>query len=94
MYAAAIKINLQKSKLDVLADAIRAIDTQIFDLQRLSLVTDINRGLVELDQAGCQAKISKIIDLEYQKELMSLELTLKTLTFEKYFNDKVADVKA
>ena len=68
-----------------LQEDIESIDDKIFDLTDFSLKTDVNKGLKKLTKEDCQTIFEEVIKLEVEKQMLTLELKLKTEAFENLF---------
>jgi len=84
-YVSSVKRNIQRDVIDALTAKKEKIDDELFELKNFSLETDANRGVVEMKREDVEKRFRKIIDLEYELKLVSLELTAKQESFEKYF---------
>ena len=85
-YVERIKKSISLEVIDTLKEKIEKIDDQIFDLENFSLETNLNKGLKQLTKEDCENRFKEIINLEYKKKLLSLELEAKTQAFNKYFD--------
>ena len=84
-YVSSVKRNIQRDVIDALTAKKEKIDDELFELKNFSLETDANRGVIEMKREDVEKRFRKIIDLEYELKLVSLELTAKRESFEKYF---------
>jgi len=84
-YVSSVKRNIQRDVIDALTAKKEKIDDELFELKNFSLETDANRGVVGMKREDVEKRFRKIIDLEYELKLVSLELTAKQESFEKYF---------
>jgi len=84
-YVSSVKRNIQRDVIDALTAKKEKIDDELFELKNFSLETDANRGVIEMKREDVEKRFRKIIDLEYELKLVSLELTAKQESFEKYF---------
>ena len=84
-YVSSIKRNIQRDVIDALTSKKEKIDDELFELKNFSLETDANRGVIEMKREDIEKRFRKIIDLEYELKLVSLELTAKQESFERYF---------
>ena len=85
-FAKRIKKNIQKNTLDILEEKIEKLGDAIFETKDFSLNTDLNQGQQALTMAECQKRFEKIIELEFQKNLLERELKIKQASFDTYFN--------
>jgi hypothetical protein len=84
-YVSSIKRNIQRDVIDALTSKKEKIDDELFELKNFRLETDANRGVIEMKREDIEKRFRKIIDLEYELKLVSLELTAKQESFERYF---------
>lgn len=84
-YVSSVKRNIQRDVIDALTTKKEKIDDELFELKNFSLETDANKGVIEMKREDVEKRFRKIIDLEYELKLVSLELTAKQESFEKYF---------
>lgn len=84
-YVSSVKRNIQRDVIDALTSKKEKIDDELFELKNFSLETDANKGVIEMKREDIEKRFRKIIDLEYELKLVSLELTAKQESFEKYF---------
>jgi len=84
-YVSSVKRNIQRDVIDALTAKKEKIDDELFELKNFSLETDANKGVIEMKREDVEKRFRKIIDLEYELKLVSLELTAKRESFEKYF---------
>jgi len=87
-YAVAVKRNIQRDVIDSLVAKKESIEDELFELTNFNLETDVNRGYQAMTKESVEARFKKIIDLEYKLKLVSLELTAKQESFDKYFGDE------
>ena len=87
-YAVSVKRNIQRDVIDSLVSKKEAIEDELFELTNFNLETDMNRGQHAMTKDSVEARFKKIIDLEYRLKLISLELTAKQESFDKYFGDE------
>jgi hypothetical protein len=86
-YATAVKRNIQRDVIDTLTAKKEAIEDELFELTNFNLETDVNKGYQAMTKDSVEARFKKIIDLEYKLKLVTLELTAKQESFNKYFGD-------
>lgn len=86
-YSVSISRNIKRDVIDKLTEQIEAIDDQIFELENFSLDTDHNKGMQMMTRDDAEVRFKKIIDLEFKREVLSLELKVKEKTFNKYFGE-------
>ena len=84
-YVSSVKRNIQRDVIDALTAKKEKIDDELFELKNFSLETDANKGVIEMKREDVEKRFRKIINLEYELKLVSLELTAKQESFEKYF---------
>jgi hypothetical protein len=85
-FEVSIKRDLQKEVLDTIQTKIETLEDTIFELEDFTLETDLNSGKSAITKAECQERFEKIINAEYQKALLEVELRVKQETFNKYFS--------
>lgn len=86
-YSVSISRNIKRDVIDKLTEQIESIDDQIFELENFSLDTDHNKGMQMMTRDDAEVRFKKIIDLEFKREVLSLELKVKEKTFNKYFGE-------
>lgn len=86
-YAVAVKRNIQRDVLDTLTSQKEAKEDELFELTNFNLETDKNRGYEAMTKDSVEARFKRIIQLEYELKLITLELAAKQESFDKYFND-------
>lgn len=91
-YSVSISRNIKRDVIDKLTEQIEAIDDQIFELENFSLDTDHNKGVQMMTRDDAEVRFKKIIDLEFKREMLSLELKVKEKTFNKYFGEAESEL--
>jgi hypothetical protein len=91
-YSVSIARNIQRDVIDVLMSKIEDIDDQIFELENFSLDTDVNKGVRTMTRDEAEARFKTIIDLEFKRQMLMLELMQKQKTFDKYFGKAEAEL--
>jgi len=86
-YATAVKRNIQRDVIDTLTARKEGIDDELFELTNFNLETDKNRCYEAMTKDSVEARFKKIINLEYELKLITLELTAKQESFDKYFGN-------
>lgn len=86
-YAARIKSSLNIEMILPLKEKIEKIDDEIFDLENFSLDTNLNKGQKLMTKEDCEERFRKIINLNYQKEMLTLELKAKEKAFNTLFEE-------
>jgi ectoine hydroxylase-related dioxygenase (phytanoyl-CoA dioxygenase family) len=81
-----IRRNLEKKIIDTLQEKIEAIEDKIYGLLDMSLNTDLNKGVETVTRDQAEARFSKVIELEYELELLNRELEIKRKSFDNYFS--------
>ena len=71
--------------LETLREKIEKADDEIFELSSFNLETNLNKGMKQLSKEDCENRFKKIIDLEYHKKLLMMELEVKQGVFDKLF---------
>lgn len=84
-YITAVKRNIQRDVIDKLTAKIESIEDQLFELTNFNLETDVNKGFEMMTKDTVEARFKKIIELEYELTLCTLELATKQKSFDKYF---------
>ena len=86
-----IKRELQKEILDTLVEKKEKIEDEIFELSNFTLDTNHNRGLAAMTKNDCKIRFEKVINLEFELDLVVEELTRKQASYDKYFSTTVSD---
>lgn len=86
-YIVSVKRNIQRDVIDALTAKKEAMEDELFELTNFNLETDVNRGYQQMTKEAVEQRFKKIIDIEYKLKLVSLELTAKQESFNKYFGD-------
>ena len=81
-----IKRNIQKNMLDLLEEKIEKVNDEIVETKDFTLDTNLNKGQQALTMSECQNRFERLIQLEYEKELLERELKVKQNSYNKYFN--------
>ena len=84
-YHSAIQRNLQRNVIDTLIEKRDALKDELFDKSNFSLDTNLNAGQRTMTKEDCENRFARIIDIEYELELIELELESKQAIFTKYF---------
>ncbi len=84
-YTERIKSSLTIKILTNLEEKIEKIADNIYDLENFNLSTDLNKGEIQLTKEECEDRFIKIIELNYAKKLLELELKAKKEIFTHYF---------
>lgn len=85
-YFTSVKRNIERDVINTLIAEKEAIEDKIFELTNFNLVTDKNAGMQMMTKDECEQRFKTLIELEYQLVVKELELTVKTQSFNKYFN--------
>lgn len=75
-------------KIDIIDNLTRKkekLEEERFELEDFTLATDANAGLKKMTQDECKTKFARIIEIEYELEMLDLEIESKTAAYEKYF---------
>ena len=91
-YSTSISRNIKRDVIDKLTEQIESIDDQIFELENFTLDTDHNKGINMMSRDDAETRFKKIIDLEFKREMLSLELKVKEKTFNKYFGESESEL--
>jgi hypothetical protein len=86
-YVTSVKRNIQRDVIDSLTAKKEGMEDELFELTNFNLETDVNKGYQQMTKESVEARFKKIIDLEYKLKLITLELTAKQESFDKYFSD-------
>lgn len=89
-YYTSIKRNTQRDVIDALQAKREALEDKLFELKDFTLDTDKNRGMNRMTKEDCEARFKEIIETEYELELLTRELEIKSASFDKYFSDEKA----
>lgn len=84
-YVERIKNSLNIRIITNLTERIEKIADDIYDLENFNLSTDLNKGEIQLTKEECEDRFIQIIDLNYTKKLLELELKAKKEIFTHYF---------
>lgn len=84
-YFESVRRNIQRDVIDKLIGDKEKIEDELFELTNFTLDTNLNAGLRQMTKEDCETRFKKVIELEYQLELVSLELKAKQDSFDKYF---------
>ena len=84
-YVERIKNSLNIKIITNLTERIEKIADNIYDLENFNLSTDLNKGEIQLTKEECEDRFIKIIELNYTKKLLELELKAKKEIFTHYF---------
>ena len=84
-YVERIKNSLNIRIITNLTERIEKIADDIYDLENFNLSTDLNKGEIQLTKEECEDRFIKIIELNYTKKLLELELKAKKEIFTHYF---------
>jgi hypothetical protein len=84
-YANSVKRNIQKDVIDNLISKKEKLEDELFDLTNFTLETNFNAGLKTMTKEDCENRFKRIIEVEYELELLDAELKVKQKSFDKYF---------
>lgn len=84
-YADRIAKSLELSLINPIKENIEKIDDRIFDLENFSLETDLNAGLQQLTKEKAEERFKQIIELHYEKDLLTAQLNSYQNAYDKYF---------
>lgn len=87
-FAKSAKRNLQRDIIDTLNDRKDKITDELFTLKDFSLKTDVNAGVIAITRDDAEARFKKIIQLEYELDLLNAELGAKLKSFNNLFSDE------
>lgn len=86
-YAISMKRNIQRDVIDALIAKKEKMEDELFELSNFTLDTNINQGIRQMTKETCEDRFKRIIQLEYDKELLERELKIKQKSFNKYFGE-------
>ena len=89
-YSVRIKTSLEIEMIQPLKEKIEKIEDKIFDLENFSLDTNLNKGQKLMTKEDYEDRFREIINLSYEKEMVSLELKAKEKAFNNLFGEPVA----
>ncbi len=75
-------------KIDLIDDLTRKrekLEEEKFELEDFTLSTDQNAGQRKMTQEECKAKFARLIQIDYEIEILDLEIQVKSAAYEKYF---------
>lgn len=84
-YAERIGKNLKSDILEPIERKIEDIEDKIFGLKDISLKTNINEGIRQVSQEQVQSNLAKVIELEYEKDLLIAEYNSKASAYNALF---------
>ena len=84
-YHSSIQRNLQRLVIDSLIERRDSLQDELFDKSNFSLDTNLNAGQRTMTKEDCENRFKCIMDIEYELELVNLELESKQAIFKKYF---------
>lgn len=87
-FAIAAKRYVEEKVIQPLESKLAEQKERLFDLKRINIESDKNRGIEAITMDQCKERFVKIINLEYEITLTELELKQKKASYEKYFDDK------
>ena len=85
VYTKAIKRNLQKNVLDKLTEDKEKLEDERFDLENFTLNTDMNAGVKQMTKEDCEKRFLRLIEIDFEIEMLDRELKIKQESFTKYF---------
>jgi TolA-binding protein len=85
-FAEGIRKELEYDMILSLEKKLDSMDDKIFELEDFSLNTDLNKGMRRMTQEECKGRFKDIINLNYEKKLLQLELNAKREAFEALFS--------
>ncbi len=87
-YVVSIARSLKRNVLETLQDKIDKLKDENFDLENFALDTDLNKNLRQMTKEDCELRFKKLIDNQFEIEMLELELASKTKVFNTYFNEE------
>jgi hypothetical protein len=86
-YTTSLKRDIQRDVIDPLIARKEKLDDELFDLTNFSLETDMNAGCKQMTKEDVLTRFKRIIQIEYELRLISLELDVKQSSYENYFGE-------
>jgi hypothetical protein len=84
-YFESVRRDIQRDVIDTLVAKKEKLEDELFELTNFVLDTNINAGLRTMTKEECKSRFEKIINTEFELEILSLELSSKKASFDKYF---------
>ena len=84
-YVKTSKEDIFEEVLKPLEREILAIDDKLFELEDFDIETNLNQGKVRMDSNQVKARFKEMINLKYKKQMLELELKVKTSCYEELF---------
>lgn len=84
-YFESTRRELQREVIETLIVKKEKISDELFELSNFTLETNLNANLRQMTKVDCTLRFKKIIDLEWELQLLELELNSKQASFDKYF---------
>lgn len=84
-YLGSIQRNIQRDVIDALIAKKEKLEDEKFELSDFSLETNHNNGKVSMTKEVCEERFKKLINIEYELELITRELDIKQKAFNTYF---------
>lgn len=86
-YFKSIRRNIQRDVLDELIARKEKMEESKFELSDFALDTNLNAGLRRMTSEDCEARFKKLIDIDYQLVMLSLEIKVKQDSFNELFGE-------
>lgn len=86
-YVTSVKRDIQRDVLDALTKKKEALDDELFDLSNFSLETDMNAGRKQMTKDDVLVRFKRMIQIEYELKLITMELEVKQTAFNAYFDE-------
>lgn len=74
-----------KNQILIIKDKIASKKEQIVELNRMSVVTDVNAGIQAMDESEVTARLKKIIAIKEEIALEEVTLRIAKETYNEYF---------
>lgn len=89
-YLGSIQRNIQRDVIDALIAKKEKLEDEIFEQADFSLETNHNNGKVAMTKEACEKRFTRLIEVEFELELINKELKVKQEAFDKYFGAEEA----
>jgi hypothetical protein len=86
-YAKTVKEDLFEEAIKPLERRILEIEDKIFELEDFNLETNLNAGMRRMDGEEVKRRFKSMIDLNYEKRLVELELATKKAVYNSLFDN-------
>lgn len=86
-YLQSIKRNIQRDEIDTLIIQREKLEDKIRLVQDFTLLTDLNAGQAAINREECEKRFKQALAMEYDLEILNLEIESKQAIFANYFED-------